>query len=437
MSYNTTSSVNRIYGTASNDYLIGTNGRDLISGGGGNDKIVGKDGNDKLLGGKGHDSFSTGKGADSVYGGSGKDGVNYAQSDAGVRVDLAKGTGAGGHAQGDYLVSIEVLVGSCFDDKLLGSDAANKLYGLKGDDLLNGRGGNDMLFGDAGNDKVLGGTGNDMLFGGGGDDSLYGGSQNDKLAGGAGDDCLHGGGGRDKLFGGTGNDKIDGAGSNDYIVGGKGDDVIDGGAGFDTAVFSGVSSDYSITFDTDGVLRVGNAHEGYDTLTNVERFRFLGEDYAVKLSDFDQSTETLYHDIPRAAQYPLGVTGNDVFVFKGNASKFDWDVTSDGQGYVVWNVHTNAFDVLIGFESIRFDDVTVRLTGTVSEYADAGAAKQTIFGSARTDRFLINGESGDYDISTKADGSVVVRGQGGEDCLYNFEEIRFTDTMVSLDGDWV
>src|SRR5262249_40390134 len=79
----------------------------------------------------------------------------------GVTVDLAYygdgigGAGFGGTAEGDLLLSIENIVGSFFNDVLLGDSNANTLIGLDGRDGLEGRGGNDVLDGGNGIDVAV------------------------------------------------------------------------------------------------------------------------------------------------------------------------------------------------------------------------------------------------------------------------------------------
>jgi Ca2+-binding RTX toxin-like protein len=72
----------------------------------------------------------------------------------------------------DTLISIEDVIGSAFDDIILGNDVANLLSGQSGADRLEGRGGDDTLFGDLGNDILNGGLGNDSLTGGGDADTF-------------------------------------------------------------------------------------------------------------------------------------------------------------------------------------------------------------------------------------------------------------------------
>jgi Ca2+-binding RTX toxin-like protein len=73
-----------------------------------------------------------------------------------VTVDLATGTGSGGDAQGDTLVSIENLNGSNFNDTLAGNGGANVLRGLAGRDTLSGGAGADRFVYAATSESVVG-----------------------------------------------------------------------------------------------------------------------------------------------------------------------------------------------------------------------------------------------------------------------------------------
>ena len=84
----------------------------------------------------------------------------YADASGAVSVNLLTGlvTGASGE---DSLVGIESVIGSRFNDNLVGDSQANE---------LSGGAGNDVLEGGAGDDTLIGGSGIDLLTGGEGDD---------------------------------------------------------------------------------------------------------------------------------------------------------------------------------------------------------------------------------------------------------------------------
>ena len=72
------------------------------------------------MGGADSDYLEGGFGADVIDGGDGFDIAGYELSDAGVTIDLATGTAQGGHAEGDTLTGIELIVGSSYADRLTG-----------------------------------------------------------------------------------------------------------------------------------------------------------------------------------------------------------------------------------------------------------------------------------------------------------------------------
>lgn len=187
-----------VAGGTGNDTLWGDLNDDIVSGDAGNDLLFGGDGNDSLAGGTENDTLAGGLGSDTLAGGSGMDYADYSASNTGVSVDLAAGTASGGHAAGDSLISIEGLLGSAYDDTLLGFDA----YAAAADPFTN------VFFGNAGNDYLDGRAGNDSLYGGADNDTVLGGAGADLIEGGAGNDLLNGGAGADVIDGGTGNDTI-------------------------------------------------------------------------------------------------------------------------------------------------------------------------------------------------------------------------------------
>ncbi|MDP3861240.1 MAG: Hint domain-containing protein [Phaeovulum sp.] len=186
-------------GGSGNDTLEGGLGDDTLIGGEGDDSLFGQDGadmldggsgNDTLIGGTGNDTLIGGAGADVLSGGQGMDYADYSASGAGVSIDLAAGTGAGGDAAGDTLSGVDGLYGSAFNDTLLGFDGSstnpadpytNIFHASAGNDYLDGRGGDDFLYGEDGDDTILGGAGNDWIEGGAGQDQIIGGTGSDTI----------------------------------------------------------------------------------------------------------------------------------------------------------------------------------------------------------------------------------------------------------------
>jgi Ca2+-binding RTX toxin-like protein len=145
------SQADTLIGGGGADSLFGAVGNDLIVGGDGNDTINGAKGWDTILGGEGNDLLTGAMGDDSIDGGNGNDTVSYSISSDGVTVNLATGVGgsttpAPGVGSGtDALANIESVIGSTFNDILIGDGAANALTGGAGNDTITGGGGNDIF----------------------------------------------------------------------------------------------------------------------------------------------------------------------------------------------------------------------------------------------------------------------------------------------------
>ncbi len=166
-------------GTASSDLQIDTiTVTGVAPTAGGDDVILGGAGDDTLFGTVGDDTLVGGVGADSLNGGTGLDIADYADSNAGVSVEISGSNliAAGGTAAGDTGFAVDGVIGSNFNDTLIGSDGegvpgpdffTSVLDGGAGNDSIDGRGGDDSLYGGVGNDTILGGTGADVIEGDG------------------------------------------------------------------------------------------------------------------------------------------------------------------------------------------------------------------------------------------------------------------------------
>ena len=206
------------------DILRGGDGGDRLNGFAGNDMLFGDDGfagggDDTLAAGDGNDLIYAGRGFNLVDGGTGVDTIDYrfAMTNivGGVAYEVSLSvnlttvvdpTGTTGFASSymdiltpeittpvlrDFLVGIENVNGSNYDDRITGNGFDNRLNGFSGNDVILSAAGNDVLDGGIGNDFLNGGAGNDTIIGGDGVDRLFGGSGNDVLAGGTGVDYFY------------------------------------------------------------------------------------------------------------------------------------------------------------------------------------------------------------------------------------------------------
>ena len=168
-----------------------------------------------------------------------------------------------------------LIVGTTFDDTIVGTGDADEIIGHDGADTINGNGGNDILSGglgidtikgNGGNDLIRGGDQADVLEGGGGVDTIYGDADADIIRGGANADTLFGGAGSDTIRGNSGNDIIRGEDDGDTLSGDGGRDVLYGGDGADTIrgnngwdrLFGDQGADTLIGGDGDDILLGGS-----------------------------------------------------------------------------------------------------------------------------------------------------------------------------------
>lgn len=190
--------ITTVRGEGGDDVIYGQRGNDSLFGGEGNDRLYGGVGDDTLRGGSGADRLSGGFGADSLDGeagddfdrgdatvdrigdsGGGTDTLSFATGATpgfpnqgsffdnagfppdvgrGVYVDLGAGFANDGLAPSGggvdeplapatSFASFEVVIGTPFDDYIVGTSQAETFYGGGGADLIEGEGGADIAYG--------------------------------------------------------------------------------------------------------------------------------------------------------------------------------------------------------------------------------------------------------------------------------------------------
>ncbi len=181
-----------------------------------------------VKGGAGNDVFQGFAQHDVFEGGGGINLVDYSSATSGIIVDLADPRQNTGIAAGDSYHNIQGIIGTAFNDTLIGDSGDNILRGGGGVDTMSGGAGDDKYFVDNSNDVVdeAVGSGSDTvitttnytLAAGSEIERLFGHSDtgliltgngfDQTIKGGAGNDTIDGGGGSDKLFGGDGADSF-------------------------------------------------------------------------------------------------------------------------------------------------------------------------------------------------------------------------------------
>jgi Ca2+-binding RTX toxin-like protein len=328
---------NVMSGGNGNDTLIGGPLEDNMGGNAGNDTLAGNDGDDYLDDGEGNDTIDGGTGDDRLNDRAGSDvigggpGVDYLElcctSVRGPLTVTLDGVADDGHAgEGDnVLPDVEDLRTGDANDRIVGSDAANRINAGEGDDVVIGNGGADDLSGDEGNDTLDGGAGND---------AIRGGENNDVIQGGAGDDSLEGG------F------RVDA-------------DVINGGDGEDTAPYR---RDNGVRVSADGIADDGEAGEGDNVGTDVENLTGGDGDDVLRGND---GPNTLRGG--NGADQLVGLAGGDELLGGNGADSLD-----GGEG-------RDAFDGGPGADVLRSRDAAA------PDRVRCGAADDTVFAGPEDD----------------------------------------------------
>jgi Ca2+-binding RTX toxin-like protein len=127
----TLTSVENLVGSSFDDILRGNTGSNVLNGGAGHDLLWGGAGNDSLIGGVGLDTAS------------------YAGATSSVTANLLSGLATGG-AGNDTLNTIENLIGSGFNDRLIGDLGVNRISGGNGVDVVTLGGGSDVFVAEIG-----------------------------------------------------------------------------------------------------------------------------------------------------------------------------------------------------------------------------------------------------------------------------------------------
>lgn len=123
----------------------------------------------------------------------------------------------------------------------------------------------------------------------------YAGSNNYSFTTTADSAVINGTAASETLVGSGGKDIINAGAGNDFITGNGGDDSLNGGAGLDTARYADKKSDYVVSATgSDFTVREINAHDGTDTLNQIERIQFSDGAVALDVNGIAGQAYRLY-----------------------------------------------------------------------------------------------------------------------------------------------
>jgi Ca2+-binding RTX toxin-like protein len=279
-----------------NDVVIGDQNAEnhFVGYGEGLDILIGGNRNDTFQLTYEHDEY-----VDTVYGGWGVDTLDFSLADRGLSINLQEGIAGLVVYDWNYEVngpnfdgfepshpervevstvfnSIENVVGTAFDDRILGNDA---------DNVIEGGGGSDLIYGGRGNDTASYANSNEGVV-----VSLQG---LQSAVGGLSELLGFG-------FGGDANgdalvsiENVIGSAYNDTFYGSRADNIFDGGDGIDTFVFGrNIGHDTIRDFDATGndhdIIRLENVFDSWHELRN--NMEDTGDDVVIYIDDHNSIT---------------------------------------------------------------------------------------------------------------------------------------------------
>lgn len=296
-----------------------------LFGGKGNDILYSEE-PARFFGGKGNDAFFDDLDQVNHYDGeTGSDTVVY-EGDIntlfGVTASLLNPADNKEEAEGDTYRSIENLVGTDYDDTLIGNARANTLGGSIGDDTL---------VGDRGADKLRGGEGTDYasyqttiaVNGFGVVASLATPLSNQGDAKGDTYDSIEG------LIGSSGKDTLTGDTHDNIIIGASGDDVIDGSGGNDElwgdSEEFGVDGDDTFVFSGQGTAADLRRIMDFDVFDHIELSR---SGFGLHI----QYQLTLGTTLIIAHANPVATTNSPTFLVEQSSGNLFFDADGNGAG---------------------------------------------------------------------------------------------------------
>ena len=327
-----------------NTHVLSANVENLVFVGAGDFVGTGNAGANVISGGDGADVLRGRGGADVLNGGAGSDTADYtlAAGPVTARIDRQHATNDG-DGSADTFNSIENLIGSNFNDLLIGDGGANVLKGGVGVDTLLGMAGNDILWGGAagGNNQLQGGQGDDYYvleaadtvveFEGEGIDTVEARVATHVLRANVENLIFTG----TTKFTGAGNalDNIITGGSQDDILrGGGGNDIIHGGLGRDELVLRGLAGDYTVAAEGDGwrIVDAVSGRDGSTFVSSIEVLRFA-----------DNATQTVAASPASPGKAPVPLVLPAVTPFEVEVTKLDVPVwqstTGDREAFTDWH----------------------------------------------------------------------------------------------------
>lgn len=229
---------------------------------------------------------------------------------------------------------------------------------------------------------------------------------------------------------------------------------VSGTAEQDTFKINGSAADYQWDVAEDGVGVVVWNDAGYDVLTNIETIEFDdvlvtsngSGDFVVDPLVAGQGVSWTHTDGKN--ENITGTTADDTFEVAERASFWNWGLSEDGIGVVIWK--GDEYVVLHDVEQIQFEDMTLTFAnGVLTPQWQDDVASVTLTDTAdevdhysgtpnNNDSYVLDGNTSDYQWSMAEDNvGIVVWDDNEYNVLYDIENLVFNDGVVTyLDGEF-
>jgi Ca2+-binding RTX toxin-like protein len=445
----------KLYSTGGNDVILGVRPQDEIVQG--TAPVITVVGNE-IHGTSGDDDLDGSRGGDNIYGDGGNDTVDYRDSEHGIQAMLqGVGTGANvgyswnGVAQNN-LYGIANIIGTQFDDVLVGNAGDNVFEGMGGNDTIIGGGGSDTVSFNSsavGVGVLLAGVSQTQGYSWDGiyQENLYGISNikgsalNDYLEGNASNNVIEGNGGADTISGGGGSDtasfaslttsigvilggisetqgyswdgtnqsnlynmsNIIGTAYNDYLLGKASDNIIEGNGGADTIIGGGGSDTASFASLTTsiGVILGG--------ISETQGYSWDGINQS-NLYNMSNIIGTAYNDylLGNASDNIIeGNGGADTIIGGGGSDTVSFASLTTGIGVILGGISETQGYSWDGTNQSNLYNMSNIIGSSHNDYLVGNASNNSITGGAGDDRF----------VAATNDGSDTYNGGDGTDTL--------------------
>ena len=421
---------------------------------------------ENAIGGAGDDVFVGNSSNNTIDGGAGLDTIDYSGVGSGVTVDLSAGTFTIAGQGTDTLISIEGVIGTDFDDVLIGDANDNYFEMGFGTDSITGGDGFDIISLRGANSGVQ----VTASFLNGGVITLPGLGTNTFTS----IEGLRGTEFRDVFRGDAGLQYYDGGGGDDTFVVSAGGDTYIGGAGSDTLDFRGSATRISLTLYTNTLSDGGDfgsfTFEDFENVLATEGNDFVNANAADNEINTYGGNDSIYaqqgNDLVRAGagndyiggwygndtifgdagddtiegqfgdDFLRGGTGNDIMRGGDGVDLVNGD---DGDDFLYGDAGNDRMIGGAGIDTIEGGDGDDNIRGNNgSDIISGGAGNDTILGGNDADTIngdsgndIIRGEGGD-DILNGGDGEDRLIGDDGNDTLNGGADM---DRLFGLDGD--